>query len=217
MPGPLAQRQTAPSPDPPGPMPPVFGRVDRPGAGHYAALSPPLPPKCFVQQGLLTPMSPVLRTTSIFVRRASCQGARDGWRVLQGCTQKENGTILFSVEKTAESCRVTLSVGKGVSGAYPTPARQFRSSVWRQREKRKRPGKRQSVSARLVVLLTSKNREWGPRGPSPPRTPGPASRRPSFPGRRCWRPSARGSGYRWPTSRSAPAGPYPGPAHRWRG
>lgn len=146
--GPLARRQTAPSPEPPGPMPPVFGRVDRPGAGHYAALFPSPAAKMFcatVQQGLLTPMSPVVRTTSIsiFARRASCQGDRDGWRVQQGCRQKENGTILFFVEKTAESCCVTLSVGNGVSGVYPTPARQFRSSGWRQRGKRKRPGKRQ--------------------------------------------------------------------------
>ena len=140
--GPLARRQAPPSPEPPGPMPPVFGRVNRPGEGHCASLSPPLPPKCFVQQGLLTPMSPVVRTTSIsiFARRASCQGDRDGWRVQQGCRQKENGTILFFVEKTAESCCVTLSVGKGVSGAYPTPARQFRSSVWRQRGKREKAG-----------------------------------------------------------------------------
>lgn len=38
--GPLARRQAPPSPEPPGPMPPVFGRVNRPGAGHCAALSP---------------------------------------------------------------------------------------------------------------------------------------------------------------------------------
>ena len=149
----IMARAAARTPDfePPGPMPPVFGLVDRPGAGHYAALFPSPAAKMFcatVQQGLLTPMSPVVRTTSIsiFARRASCQGDRDGWRVQQGCRQKENGTILFFVEKTAESCCVTLSVGNGVSGVYPTPARQFRSSGWRKRGKKEKAGQETNVS-----------------------------------------------------------------------
>ena len=50
--GPLARRQTAPSPEPPGPMPPVFGLVDRPGAGHYAALFPSPAAKMFCATGI---------------------------------------------------------------------------------------------------------------------------------------------------------------------